>query len=159
LSAIVLQSPPWSGTLPAPKSRYSGRMESVRIDKWLWAARFFKTRSLATEEVNKGHVQVGANKVKPARELRLGETVTVLQAQIARTIVVKGLSGQRGPAPVAQALYEETADSISARLAQQEQRRLRVEPASAIEHGRPTKRERRKLQAGLDARWSATLDD
>jgi ribosome-associated heat shock protein Hsp15 len=56
-------------------------------------------------------------------------------------------------------LYEETADSISARLAQQEQRRLRVEPASAIEHGRPTKRERRKLQAGLDARWSATLDD
>jgi ribosome-associated heat shock protein Hsp15 len=159
LSTIVLQSPHWSGTLPAPKSRYSGRMESVRIDKWLWAARFFKTRSLSTEEVNKGHVQVGANKVKPARELRLGETVTVLQAQIARTIVVKGLSGQRGPAPVAQALYEETADSISARLAQQEQRRLRVEPASAIEHGRPTKRERRKLQAGLDARWSATLDD
>ena len=102
---------------------------------------------------------MGANKVKPARELRVGETVTVLQAQIARTIVVKGLSGQRGPAPVAQALYEETADSISARLAQQEQRRLRVEPASAIEHGRPTKRERRKLQAGLDARWSATLDD
>jgi ribosome-associated heat shock protein Hsp15 len=83
----------------------------------------------------------------------------VLQAQIARTIVVKGLSGQRGPAPVAQALYEETADSISARLAQEEQRRLRVEPASAIEHGRPTKRERRKLQAGLDARWSATLGD
>lgn len=70
VSAIVLQSLRRSGALPAPKSRYSAPMESVRIDKWLWAARFFKTRSLATEEVNKGHVQVGANKVKPARELR-----------------------------------------------------------------------------------------
>ena len=159
LGPIVLQRRHHLSAKRAEKSRYSACMESVRIDKWLWAARFFKTRSLATAEVNKGHVQVGASKVKPARELRVGETVTVLQAQIARTVVVLGLSSQRGPAPVAQALYQETAESISARLAQQEQRRLRVEPANAIEHGRPTKRERRKLQAGLDARWSATLDD
>ena len=134
-------------------------MDSVRIDKWLWAARFFKTRSIATDEVNKGHVQIAKQNIKPSREVRVGDLLTVWQAKIPRTITVKGLSAVRGPAPVAQALYEETADSISARLAQQEQRRLRVEPASAIEHGRPTKRERRKLQAGLDARWSATLDD
>ena len=134
-------------------------MDSVRIDKWLWAARFCKTRSLATDEVNKGHVQIAKQNIKPSREVRVGDLLTVWQAKIPRTITVKGLSAVRGPAPVAQALYEESADSISARLAMQEHRRLHPEPADALSHGRPTKRDRRDLQKGLDARWSASIDD
>jgi len=134
-------------------------MDSVRIDKWLWAARFFKTRSLATDEVIKGHVQIAKQNIKPSREVRVGDQLTVWQAKIPRTITVKGLSAVRGPAPVAQALYEESAESISARLAMQEHRRLHAEPADALSHGRPTKRDRRDLQKGLDARWSASIDD
>ena len=134
-------------------------MDSVRIDKWLWAARFFKNRSLATDEVNKGHVQIAKQNIKPSREVRPGDILTVWQAKIPRTITVKGLSAVRGPAPVAQALYEESAESISARLAMQEHRRLHAEPADALNHGRPTKRDRRDLQKGLDARWSASIDD
>jgi ribosome-associated heat shock protein Hsp15 len=95
-------------------------MDSVRIDKWLWAARFFKTRSLATDEVNKGHVQIAKQNIKPSREVRLGDILTVWQVKIPRTITVKGVSTVRGPAPVAQALYEESAESISARLAMQD---------------------------------------
>ena len=134
-------------------------MDSVRIDKWLWAARFFKTRSLATDEVIKGHVQIAKQNIKPSREVRVGDQLTVWQAKIPRTITVKGLSAVRGPAPVAQALYEESAESISARLAMQEHRRLHAEPADALSNGRPTKRDRRDLQKGLDARWSASIDD
>ena len=134
-------------------------MDSVRIDKWLWVARFFKTRSLATDEVNKGHVQVGKQTIKPSREVRIGDTLTVWQVKIPRTVIVKGLSAVRGPAPVAQALYEETEESISTRVALQEHRRLHAEPADALSHGRPTKRDRRDLQKGLDARWSASIDD
>ena len=121
-------------------------MDSVRVDKWLWAARFFKTRSLATDEVNKGHVQIAKQNIKPSRELRVGDLLTVWQAKIPRTITVKGLSAVRGPAPVAQALYEESAESISARLTLQEHRRLHAEPADALSHGRPTKRDRRDLE-------------
>ena len=134
-------------------------MDGIRIDKWLWAARFFKTRSLAAEEVGKGHVHVAQQTIKPSREVRIGDTLTVWQAKIPRTIRVKGLSAHRGPAPVAQALYEESAESIAQRLAMQEHRRLHAEPADALSHGRPTKRDRRDLQKGLDARWSASIDD
>jgi ribosome-associated heat shock protein Hsp15 len=134
-------------------------MESIRIDKWLWAARFFKTRSLATEEVGKGRVQIGQQDVKPSREVRLGDTVVLWQASVKRTVVVKGISGTRGAAPVAQLLYEETAQSVQDRAQAAEQRRLHAEPALAIAHGRPTKRDRRDLQKGLNARWSASIDD
>ena len=134
-------------------------MDSVRIDKWLWAARLFKTRSIATDEVNKGHVLLAKQTIKPSREVRVGDTLTVWQAKIVRTITVKGLSAVRGPAPVAQALYEESEESIRMRLALQEHRRLHAEPAEALSHGRPTKRDRRELQKGLDARWSASIDD
>jgi ribosome-associated heat shock protein Hsp15 len=133
-------------------------MDSTRIDKWLWAARFFKTRSLATDEVNKGHAQVDGKDVKPSREVRVGDVLTVWQAKVPRTVVVRGISDQRGPAPVAQELYEETAESITKRQAMAELNRMAAEPAHAIEHGRPTKRDRRALQKGWDSRWSASLD-
>ncbi|MCR5882016.1 RNA-binding S4 domain-containing protein [Rhizobacter sp. J219] len=129
----------------------------VRLDKWLWAARFYKTRSLATQEIDKGRVQVNGQVAKPARELRPGDLLEIRQtAQSARTIKVVALSHVRGPAPAAQALYEETPDSIARREEQARQRRETPEPALAIEQGRPTKRDRRKL-ADWD-RWSASVD-
>lgn len=136
-------------------------MEKLRVDKWLWAARFYKTRSLATEEIGKGRVEVNGAEVKPARELKAGDTVTLRQGPITRTVVVKGLSGMRGPAPVAQQLYEETADSLKARQQAAEQRRLSPEPAHSIEHGRPTKRGRRELDDAKSwgDRWSASIDE
>jgi ribosome-associated heat shock protein Hsp15 len=133
-------------------------MDSLRIDKWLWAARFYKTRSLATEEVAKHRVQVNGQDVKPAREIRPGDTLRLRQGQIERTVVVKGLSAVRGPAPVAQLLYEETAESLLARSQAAEQRRLAPEPAQSIEQGRPTKRDRRQMDRAWDDRWSAGID-
>lgn len=129
----------------------------MRLDKWLWAARFYKTRSLAAEEVGRQRVEVNGQPAKAARELRVGDTLRLRQGAVARTVVVRGLSDMRGPAPVAQALYEETAESVAAREAAALQRRLAPEPALAIEQGRPTKRDRRQL-ADWD-RWSAALDD
>ncbi len=137
-------------------------MDKLRIDKWLWAARFYKTRTLASEEIGRGRVEVNGQEVKPAREVKVGDTVGLRQGQVTRTVVVKGLSGMRGPAPVAQQLYEETADSIKAREQAAERRRLAPEPALTIEQGRPTKRGRRELddaQRGWGDRWSASLDD
>lgn len=133
-------------------------MDSIRIDKWLWAARFFKTRSLATDEVNKGHVQMAQHDIKPSREVRVGDVLTIWQAKVPRTVVVKGVSEQRGPAPVAQQLYEETTDSVAQRAQMAERNRLAAEPANAIAHGRPTKRERRALDKGWGERWSASVD-
>ncbi|NKE65833.1 RNA-binding S4 domain-containing protein [Ramlibacter sp. RBP-2] len=137
-------------------------MDKLRIDKWLWAARFYKTRTLASEEIARGRVEVNGQEVKPAREVKIGDTVGLRQGPVTRTVVVKGLSGTRGPAPVAQQLYEETPDSIKAREQAAERRRLAPEPALAIEQGRPTKRGRRELddaQRGWGDRWSASLDD
>jgi ribosome-associated heat shock protein Hsp15 len=134
-------------------------METLRLDKWLWAARFYKTRALAVEDIGKGRVQVNGQDVKPAREVRAGDSLTLRQGQAVRTVVVRGLSGTRGPAPVAQQLYEETADSLRLREQAAEQRRLAPEPAHGIAHGRPTKRDRRDIdQAGWGSRWSASLD-
>ena len=134
-------------------------MDALRIDKWLWAARFYKTRSLAAEEIVKGRVLVNAQAVKPARELRPGDLVTLRQGTVTRIVTVRGLSGQRGPAPVAQQLYEETEASRLAREAGAEQRRLAAEPALSIEQGRPTKRDRRQIeQTRWGERWSASAD-
>jgi ribosome-associated heat shock protein Hsp15 len=136
-------------------------MERLRIDKWLWSARFYKTRSLASEEIDKGRVHVNGAEVKPARELKVGDTVAMRREGSTRTVVVKGLSNMRGPAPVAQQLYEETAESVQERARAAEQRHYAPEPANTIEHGRPTKRERRDLDQakGWGDRWSASLDD
>ncbi len=90
-------------------------MDTLRIDKWLWAARFYKTRSLAVEEIGKGRVLVNEQTVKPAREVRPGDRVSVRQGAVVRVVLVQGLSGQRGPAPVALQLYEETEASRVAR--------------------------------------------
>jgi ribosome-associated heat shock protein Hsp15 len=134
-------------------------MDALRIDKWLWAARFYKTRSLAVEEISKGRVLVADQPVKPAREVHPGDQITLRQGPVVRTVIVLGLSGQRGPAPVAQQLYQETEASRLAREAAAERRRLAAEPALSIEQGRPTKRDRRQIdQARWDDRWSATLD-
>lgn len=128
----------------------------VRLDKWLWAARFFKTRSLATAEIDKGRVQVNGLAAKPARDLKPGDLVEIRQGPVLRSVKVLALSHVRGPAPVAQALYEETPESIARREDAARQRRETPEPALAIEQGRPTKRDRRKL-ADWD-RWSVSVD-
>lgn len=137
-------------------------IEKLRIDKWLWAARFYKTRTLAAEEIGKGRVEINGQEAKPAREVKLGDTVSLRQSSVVRTVVVKGLSHVRGPAPVAQQLYEETPESVKAREQAAEQRRYTREPALSIEQGRPTKRGRRELddaQRGWGDRWSASVDD
>jgi ribosome-associated heat shock protein Hsp15 len=119
--------------------------ERVRLDKWLWAARFFKTRSLAIEEIGKGRVAVNGQPAKPSREVRVGDTLALQQAGLPRTVVVTGVSHVRGPAPAAQALYRETPESVAARVAALAARRLAPEPAASMAQGRPTKRERRQL--------------
>lgn len=133
-------------------------MDKVRIDKWLWAARFYKTRSLATEDIAKGRIQVNGAEVKPAREVRPGDTVAMRLDALVRTVVVRGISDKRGPAPVAQQLYEETSESITLRQQAAEQRRMGTEPALSLQHGRPTKHDRRKLENAWGTRWSASLD-
>lgn len=136
-------------------------MERLRIDKWLWAARFYKTRSLATDEIDKGRVAINGQEVKPAREVKVGDTVSLRREGLTRTVVVKGVSDTRGPAPVAQQLYEETPESLQDRQKAADQRRYAREPALSIENGRPTKRGRRELDEakGWGDRWSASLDD
>lgn len=134
-------------------------MDSLRIDKWLWAARFYKTRSLACDEVTKHRVQINGQDVKPAREVKVGDTLTVRQGNITKTVQVKGISAARGPAPVAQQLYEETAESMALRAKLAEQNRMAAEPAHSIEHGRPTKRDRRQIEHAWNERWSASADN
>jgi ribosome-associated heat shock protein Hsp15 len=131
--------------------------ERTRLDKWLWAARFTKTRALAVEQIEKGRIQVNGQAAKPAREVRCGDLLELRLGDSPRTVKVIGLSSLRGPAPVAQALYEETAESLAKTEAARLARRQGVEPANSLEHGRPTKRDRRVL---VDwQRWSASVDD
>lgn len=138
---------------------------SMRLDKWLWCARFYKTRSVAVEEIGKGRVSLNGAGAKPAREVRVGDTIALRQGHVPRTVVVRALSGMRGPAPIAQQLYEETADSLAQRLRLAEERRLAPEPATSIavrHEGRPTKRDRRhidEVRTGWGDRWSASIDD
>ena len=135
----------------------------MRLDKWLWAARFYKTRALAVQEIERGRVQVAGANAKPSRDLRPGDVVTLRQGLVSREVQVRALSTQRGPAPVAQRLYEETPASVAAREQAAATRRIAPEPAHAIEQGRPTKRDRRALDAqrrgDWNERWSATLGD
>ena len=128
----------------------------MRLDKWLWAARFCKTRAVAVEEIHKGRVELNDRAAKPSQEVRPGDRLKLRQGALTRTVVVLGLSAIRGPAPVAQALYEETPDSIAARQHAAEQRRQGTEPALSLEQGRPTKRDRRQLADWQ--RWSASVD-
>ena len=121
-------------------------MERVRIDKWIWAARFAKTRSAATDLVLAGHVKVGGERVKPAREVAPGETVEIRVGQIPRTVVVTALADRRGSATVAATLYAETPESLEQRERAQLERRL-ARPLGSDLGERPTKQDRRRLDA------------
>jgi ribosome-associated heat shock protein Hsp15 len=121
-------------------------VERVRIDRWLWAARFFKTRGAATEAVLGGHVQVNGGRVKPARDVTVGDRLEIRGGQERFTVVVTGLAERRGPASVAATLYEETPESAAARQQHRDERRL-ARPIGADLGERPTKRDRRRLDA------------
>ncbi len=131
--------------------------DRVRLDKWLWAARFFKTRALATEDISRGRVEVNGQVAKPSRELKPGDMLVLRHGVDRREVQVVALSALRGPAPVAQALYAETPESLAAREKAALARRTTPEPAASQEHGRPTKRDRRQLADWQ--RWSASADD
>lgn len=119
-------------------------LSAVRVDKWLWAARFFKTRTLATEAVDGGRVQVNGVRVKPAKDVRIGDRVELTIGDMHWELLVQALSEKRGPATEARKLYTETEASQEQRHKVIEARHLQVEPALGI-HGRPTKRDRRTL--------------
>jgi ribosome-associated heat shock protein Hsp15 len=135
-------------------------MDKLRIDKWLWAARFYKTRTLASEEIDKGRVHINGVAVKPAREVKAGDLLQVRTGVIMRTVTVLGVSDKRGSAPVAALLFAETPESIALRAAAAESRRLAPEPALSLTQGRPTKRERRETDQARNwgDRWSASID-
>jgi ribosome-associated heat shock protein Hsp15 len=118
--------------------------ETVRIDKWLWAARFFKTRTLATEAVDGGKVRVNGERIKPSRAVRLGDVLDIDNSATRWEVAVLGLSDVRGASSVAQALYSETEPSIARRRHEAEQRKFFREPGTTLK-GRPTKRNRRQL--------------
>jgi ribosome-associated heat shock protein Hsp15 len=119
--------------------------EPVRLDKWVWAARFFKTRALAAEAVAGGRVEVGGHRVKPARDVRVGDVVRVRLGPYVHVVTVRALSGRRGPAAEAAKLYEEDPASRAEREKLREQHRLAAH-AFAFGEGKPTKKERRALE-------------
>jgi len=118
--------------------------DAVRLDKWLWAARFFKTRRLASRAIKGGKVEVDGQRAKPAKEVRLGQTVTVTKGVYEFTVTVNGLSDQRGPATQAQRLYTETEESAARRERVRAQQKM-VAASVPKTQGRPDRRERRKL--------------
>lgn len=118
--------------------------ESVRIDKWLWAARFFKTRSMATDAVDGGKVKLNGDRVKPARAVKVGDRLEIDNGSTEWEVVVRDLADKRGSATIAQGLYDETERSIAERERRAEDRRLFREPGESIK-GRPTKRDRRQI--------------
>lgn len=117
----------------------------MRLDKWLWAARFFKTRSLAQQAVAGGRVQLNGARTKPAHEVKVGDMVDVRVGDWRWEIQVKGLSDRRGPAEEARKLYEETDASRAERERRGDLRRWGAEPAATLK-GRPTKRDRRRIE-------------
>lgn len=123
----------------------------MRVDKWLWAARFFKTRGAATDAVLGGHVQVNGARVKPAREVAVGDRMEITRTHERWTVVVTGLADRRGPASVAATLYDETPESMEERQRRRDERRL-ARPLGADLTARPTKRDRRRLDALRRAR-------
>jgi ribosome-associated heat shock protein Hsp15 len=121
-------------------------VEDVRIDRWLWVARFFKTRSVATDAVAGGRVHLNGARVKPAKDVRPGDTVEVTIGDTRREVVVLAVAERRGPASVAQSLYAETPDSVARREQRDVERRV-ARPLGADLGARPTKQNRRRLEA------------
>lgn len=119
--------------------------EKLRLDKWLWAARFYKTRSLATEAIDGGKIHLNHERVKPSRALKIGDIITLSKGPYKITVRVTGLSAMRGPATVAATLYQETEESIKARALLAEQLRAQGPYARMIQSGRPTKKDRRQI--------------
>lgn len=129
-------------------------MDRLRIDKWLWASRFYKTRSLAADEIDKGRVSVNGAGVKPSKELKNGDSVELRMGPVSRTVIVTSLTDKRGSATLAALMFSETQASLAKRLAAAEQRRLAPEPSLSLAQGRPTKRDRRTLEKAQD--WQAS---
>ena len=121
-------------------------MEKLRIDKWLWAARFFKTRSLSNDEIEKGRVRINGVVAKPSREIQPGDILELHIGRVMRTVNVLAISNRRGPASEAVLLYQKTEASIRQRQLEAEQRQLAPEPALTLTQGRPTKRDRRETE-------------
>ena len=121
-----------------------GKLETVRIDKWLWAARFFKTRSLASRAVTGGKVHLNNERIKPSSAISVGDRLEIRRLEDVFIVDVRVLSDKRGPARVAQTLYEETAESLAAREQEREERRL-TRQVSPAPKGRPDKRARRQI--------------
>ena len=133
--------------MSAPARTHPAR---VRLDKWLWAARFFKTRSLAKAAVDGGKVHVHGVRGKPSKELAVGDELRITRGEVVQTVVVTGIADRRGNATLAGTLYIETEDSVTRREANAVARRL-ARAAAVAPPGRPDKRQRRKLKAFLDA--------
>jgi ribosome-associated heat shock protein Hsp15 len=121
-------------------------VDRVRVDRWLWAARFFKTRGAATEAVLGGHVRLNGARVKPARDVAAGDRLEIRRGPERFAVVVTGLAERRGPASVAATLYDETPESVAERRRGRDERRL-ARPLGAELSARPTKRDRRRLDA------------
>ena len=116
---------------------------NLRLDKWLWAARFYKTRSLATAAISGGHVHLNTERVKPAKTVKVGDVVRVRKGSVEMTVSVDGISSKRGSATIAQTLYTESQESITSR--EQSRARIRAENAGAVMDHKPNKQERRAL--------------
>ena len=124
----------------------ANQLDRIRIDKWLWAARFFKTRSLAQDAVDLGRVRLEGQRLKPSREVKCGDQLQIERGDERFDIVIRAISAVRGPASVAQTLYEETSESLARREHAAHMRKLAVEPAHSIARGRPTKRDVRLIR-------------
>jgi len=124
-------------------SQQLAHSEPVRLDKWLWAARFFKTRAMATEAINGGKVHLNGARVKPSRAVAIGATISITQQALVKTVVVKALSERRGPAKIAETLYEETEDSIKKRDEFKLANKYAMQPLYS--DGKPSKKDRRSI--------------
>ena len=134
-------------------------MTAVRIDRWLWAARFFKTRSLAKSAVEGGKVHLDGKRVKPSKELRSGQTLQIRRGDLVQTVIIQELSQQRGPATIAQTLYAETLESIELRELRKSTQRME-RAGLLVPSSRPDKKDRRALAQlrDLDKGWQQNPD-
>lgn len=123
----------------------NAKNNKIRLDKWLWAARFYKTRALATEAIKGGKVHLNGQRFKPSHTAEIGHTIRIKKESIEQTVIIRELSGRRGPASIAQALYEETQESIELREKRTQERKAMFEGMPQYTVRRPSKKDRRKI--------------